>query len=104
MSSKEFHPGDPVVFSATKYGTHPGPRAKQIRPEPHGEAYIYAVDKFWTVTENRGTQVVLMTRRGKTHVVDVTDPHLRHASWWQRMIYRGRFPKVPKSDTETRLA
>lgn len=95
MFSYEPHPGDPVIFTVTKHGTRPGPRAKAIRPESRGEAYLYHVDKFWTVTENRDGQVTLMTRRGKVHRVAAQDPHLHRANWWQRLIYRNRFPKLP---------
>jgi hypothetical protein len=92
--SRQLQVGDPVIFTATKRGTHPGPRAKEIYPEPHGDAYIYAIDKYWTVRETNGEQVVLVTRRGKIHHVDANDPHLHRASWWQRLIYRKRFPKL----------
>jgi hypothetical protein len=95
MFSRELHPGDAVIFSTIKRGTHPGPRAKEIRPEPRGEGYLYAIDKFWTVTEAHGGQVALLTRRGKIHIVNADDPHLHRASWWLRLIYRNRFPKLP---------
>jgi len=100
MFSRQLRCGDPVIFCATKRGTHPSPRAKEIRPEPHGDGYVYAIDKFWTVTEQRGNQVVLMTRRGKVHLVDADDPHLHRASWWQRLIYRGRFPDLNHPSAE----
>ena len=87
------HRGDWVIFSAPKHSAHPGPRAKDIRPERSGEGYLYVVDKFWVVSEVRDHQVVLKTRRGKTHVMDADDPHLHLASWWQRLVCRGRFPK-----------
>jgi hypothetical protein len=98
MRWREFNPGDAVIFCVTKRGTHPGPRAKEIRPERYGDGYLYDIDKFWTVTEKRGQQVTLVTRRGKVHLVDADDPHLHRASWWQRLIYRSRFPKLPESN------
>lgn len=97
MFSKELHAGDPVVFTATKRGGHPERHAREIRPEPHGEGYVYSIDKFWTVTGKRGRQVALMTRRGKVHLVDSDHPGLHRASWWQRLIYRNRFPKLQPS-------
>jgi hypothetical protein len=36
--------------------------------------------------------VLLATRRGKQHVVECSDPNLRHARWWEKLIYRDRFP------------
>jgi hypothetical protein len=90
---RPLHPGDWVIFSAPKHGVHPGPRAKDIRPERSGEGYLYVVDKFWVVSAANDTQVVLKTRRGKVHVVDRDDPHLRLASWWERLIGRRRFPR-----------
>ena len=105
MFPKPLHAGDPVIYTATKHGTHPGRRAREIRPEPQGEAYVYAVDKFWTVTDTRGRQIVLTTRRGKVHLVDADDPHLRRPSWWQRLIYRNRFPKLQRPAVQSgRLA
>ena len=100
---RPLHPGDWVIFSAPKHGVHPGPRAKDIRPERSGEGYLYVVDKFWVVSEARGNQVVLKTRRGKAHVVDANDPNLRLASWWERLIGRRRFPKPQSSAEQNRL-
>ena len=84
--------GDRVVFRAFKRSTHPGPRAQHVRPEPSGDGYQYEVDKFWSVRETRGGQLVLITRRGKQHVVDSSDPALRRAGWWERIFYSDRFP------------
>jgi hypothetical protein len=91
---RSFRPGDCVVFTAAKHSAHPGPRAKEIRPELHGEGYVYVVDKFWVVTETRGPQVLIKTRKGKTRQLDAGDPHLHRASWWERLIYRRRFPRL----------
>jgi hypothetical protein len=84
--------GDRVVFRACKRSTHPGPRAQHVRPEPSGEGYQYEVDKFWIVRERRGEQLILVTRRGKLRAVDNNDPALRRAGWWERLMYRDRFP------------
>jgi hypothetical protein len=92
MFSRKLHCGDRVIFSVTRHGTHPHVRAKDIRPAPHGEEYVYAVDKFWIVTERRERLVVVRTRRGKVHCIEADDPRLRLAPLWQRLIYRSRFP------------
>lgn len=93
-----FHPGDPVVYRATKHSAHPGPRAQEVTAEKCGEGYSYVVDKFWVVAETRPDgQVVLQTRRGKIHQLSADDPRLRPARWWERFWFRGRFPslKIP---------
>ena len=94
-----FHIGDRVVVRVCKRSTHPGPRAQHVRPEQSGEGYQYEVDKFWSVGEVRDDQLVLLTRRGKVRLADVNDPAIRRAKWWQRIIYRDRFPEQPVSVT-----
>jgi hypothetical protein len=94
MFSKALQPGDRVIFSAIKHTSHPSPRAKDVRPEPNGEGYLYHVDKFWIVTEKREDQVFLLTRRGKVRVLGADDPRLHVASWWERLVYRKRFPQA----------
>ena len=37
--------------------------------------------------------VILLTRRGKEHCVPTDSPNLRHARWWERLLYGNRFPK-----------
>ena len=92
--SRPFAPGDPVIYHKTKYSTAPGPRAREITPTAHGEDYAYVVDKFWLVKERRGDgTVVLITRRGKEHVVREDSPNLRRASWWERLVHHHRFPQ-----------
>ena len=89
-----FRPGEPVIYSVTKTSTQPGPRAKAIFPAPGGDEYHYEVDKFWIVAAIRDDgKLVLRTRRGKEHVIDPQDPLLRRARWWERLVYRSRFPQ-----------
>lgn len=96
--SAEYKIGDVVIFRIVKRSSHPGRRAAQISPEPRGEDYLYEVDKYWMVSDRRqdGT-VVLLTRRGKQHVVQCNNPRLRPAKWWERVLYRNRFPSNPVS-------
>ena len=90
-----FKLGDPVIFRITKQSTDPGPRAVDIHPAPAGEMYSYQIDKFWTVIEVlTDGKVKLVTRRGKQRTVAVDDFRLRHARWWERWLYRDRFPKL----------
>ena len=94
---RTYQTGDRVVFAAEKRTAHPGPRARDVRPEVSGEGYHYHVDKFWLVREVRPGQVVLATRRGKLHVVSIGDQRLRFATWWERLFYTDRFPQAPPS-------
>lgn len=93
MRFRQYQIGEKVICSVSKRSAHPGPRAHHVRPEISGEGYHYQVDKFWTVREVRQSQLVLLTRRGKLHVVDGNDPSIHRARWWERLIYWGRFPK-----------
>ncbi len=92
-----FHPRDFVIYRKHKFSVHPGPNAKGVFPAPHGDYYSYCVDKFWRVISVRPThEVVICTRRGKQHTVAADDPALRRASWWERLLFRHRFPtRVP---------
>jgi hypothetical protein len=91
---RNLKPGDQVIYRKPKHSTHPGRRADNVRPAPHGEDYSYHVDKFWVVARVEPDEaVVVRTRRGKEHVVSAHDPHLRRARWWERLLYRRRFPR-----------
>lgn len=89
-----YKPGDYVIYRVQKQSTHPGPRAVEVHPAAHGDTYSYLVDKFWIVADVRpDNRLLLKTRRGKEHLVEVGDPHLRRARTWERLIYAKRFPK-----------
>jgi len=90
----EYKRGDAVIYRQSKLSPHPGPRAEGVRPMPTGEDYSYCVNKFWIIAEDPGDKVVVKTRRGKVHRIDVDDPNLRHAHWWEKLIYRDRFPHL----------
>lgn len=92
-----FKTGDCVVYRVSKHTPHPGPRARDVRPEPEGEYYSYEVDKYWVVADVLSDgKLVLRTRQGKEHVVDPNDPKLRRANWRQRVLHRKRFPHIRK--------
>ena len=103
MRWQTYKPGDPVVYRVNKNTARPGPRAEQIDPSPHGETYRYQVDKFWVVAEvlDNG-DLLLRTRRGKNHCLNATNENLRHATWWERIKYAGRFPRLVDSEVVTR--
>ena len=87
--------GDRVVYLAIKHSAHPGRRAEQVQPEPHGEGYSYGVKKYWLVarTEPSGT-ITVITRRGKERTLPADDPRLRLARWWENLFFGARFPKA----------
>jgi hypothetical protein len=87
-----YRAGDWVVYRKAKYGPHPGPRAHGVRPSSKGDQYSYTVDKYWVVEEVLPDgRLVLRTRRGKRHEMSSTDPDLRPASWYHRLLLRSRF-------------
>ena len=95
MRQRQYRRGDPVIFRVTKHSYSPGPRARNVFPAQNGDSYRYAVDKFWTVAEELGDNVLLLrTRRGKIHRIHAHDPQLRHATWWERVRYGARFPQL----------
>ncbi len=78
-----------------KQSTHPGPRARDVDPEPKGEYYRYSVDKFWIICDMlEDGRLVAKTRRGKTHVLEPNDPRLRKARWYERLLNSTRFPML----------
>lgn len=100
-----YSPGDQVVYRKFKHSVAPGPRARYVDPAPHGEEYTYSVDKFWIVVEIQpDDHVLLETRRGKQHVVECSDMNLRHAHWWEKLLYRGRFPNKTACDRPAKSA
>ena len=99
MLTSPYRPGDLVIYRKEKHSTSPGPRAENIHAAPKGDDYYYQVDKFWVVAEARNDgQVVLRTRRGKTHVMNASDRHLRRARWWERLLFRHRFPTLEQTN------
>jgi hypothetical protein len=91
----QFKPGDFVIYRKQKYSVHPGPHARDVCPAPAGDTYSYHVDKFWTVLRVQADRhLVICTRRGKQHTVAADDPALRRATWWERLLFRHRFPPL----------
>ena len=87
-----YQPGDRVVYVAEKHSPHPGPRAEAVQPETKGEGYSYRVKKFWVVLEVRSEVLVVRTRRGKQRSIATSDPRLRPARWWEKLLLASRFP------------
>ena len=96
----QFKPGDWVIYRKQKVSVHPSVLAKHIEPAPHGEFYSYQVDKFWTVVAVQSNNcIVVCTRRGKQLSLSVNDPALRRARWYERLLFRRRFPGVNATDS-----
>ena len=94
-----YQPGDRVIYLAEKYSQHPGPRAEAVKPETNGEGYSYLVKKYWVVLEVREGILIVQTRRGKQRSVSTSDPRLRPARWWERLLLKYRFPDGGQSQT-----
>jgi hypothetical protein len=91
----QFKVGDPIVYHKPKSSFRPGPRARQVYPLQHGEAYHYVVDKFWKVAKvNENGTLEVVTRTGKKHLIEASDPNIRKARLFRQFIYRKRFPKL----------
>lgn len=96
---KNFRVGDRVVFTRDKHTTKPGPRAKNVVGNPHGEMYEYQVDKYWLVVDLQADgHLVVKTRRGKRHVLPAADPRLRKAGLWERLFKNKMFPTMDSPD------
>jgi hypothetical protein len=85
--------GDQVIYRKQKYSVHPSPNARKVHPAESGDDYSYEIDKFWTVVaiESDG-RLIVCTRRGKQLSLNADDPALRRAHWWERVLFRRRFP------------
>lgn len=101
MRTEQFRKGDPVIFTKTKFSVRPGPRAEDISPASHGETYSYLVKKLWTVIDRTDDRLLVQTRRGKLHWLNLDDPALRAPTWWEMIKYRGRFPEITVSNPKT---
>ena len=100
-----YEKGDPVVYVMTKQSEHPGPRATNVQPAPHGDTYRYQVDKYWRVKDVLPDgEILIVTRRGKERLVRTDDPSLRKPNWLERVFRSDRFPpKSPKTGDSSGL-
>jgi hypothetical protein len=88
-----FRPGDLVIYRKQKVSAHPGPHARDIHPAPNGDTYTYCVPKFYRVVAVQpDDRIVVHTRRGRQHMLAASDPGLRRAHWWERLLFAARFP------------
>ena len=94
--------GDCVVYYMGKESQSPGPRATHVVPASAGETYSYEVPKYWRVLEigSNGT-LVLRTRRGKLKMVELVDPRLRKAHWWEKLFFSSRFPSLSSPEVDS---
>ena len=89
---KQFRVGDKIIYHKPKSSFRPSPKAREVYPFEHGEAYHYIVDKFWKVdrVNNDGT-IEVVTRTGKKHQLTTDDPNIKKANPIQHLLYRKRF-------------
>jgi len=97
----QFRPGDVVVYRKQKSSAVPGPHAKGVWPAANGDTYSYFVDKFWRVVEvGSDDTIIVSTRKGKRHTIPAGDPNLRRVHWWERLLFKSRFPPSAPSTTK----
>lgn len=98
---RKFKVGDRIVYRKPKVSDHPGPRAEDVHPSPHGEDYSYVVDKYWVVAEVLDDEtIVAVTRRGKKHRLRVDDPNLHKAGPLGKLLKGDRFPAIDTEGSE----
>ena len=103
MLRKTFRRGDFVVYRKMKHKTHPGRRARGVRPQANGDDYSYYVEKFWVVIDVLADgRLVLQTPRARRHVVVASDPNLRHARWLEKIRHFHRLRDVEGVPTTDR--
>ena len=92
LTGKVYVPGEMVVQTVQKQSVMPGPRAKEVRPETHGDYIDYIVDKFRRVVSVGNKSVTVITRRGHLVTLDKSDPTLRRAGVIECIKYHDKFP------------
>jgi hypothetical protein len=91
-----FRPGDCVIYRRQKLSAHFGTHAKDIYPAPGGDTYTYCIPKFYRVIAMQPDHTLLVrTRKGRERTLVPTDPALRRAHWWERLLFASRFPPRP---------
>jgi hypothetical protein len=92
---RKFSRGDCVIFDEVPQTASIESRSGGELDSATGEESAYIVQHYMTVRESsqKGT-VVLQTKSGKMHVTLNTNPNLRRARWWERVLYRDRFPQL----------
>jgi len=89
---KQFRVGDKIIYHKPKSSFRPSPRAREVYPLEHGEAYHYIVDKFWKVDSvNDDGTLDVVTRTGKKNRIQATDPNISKVNPIQHLLYRKRF-------------
>jgi len=91
-NGRNFRPGCRVVQTVQKHSRTPGPRAKEIHPQAHGDYIDYVVDKFRRVVAVGSDAVTVLTRRGKVLRLKASDPMLRKAGLIESLHYYNKFP------------
>ena len=89
-----YAPGDHVVYLKQKASVHPGPRAEEVHPAPHGDLYHYVVRKPWTVVRVVNDHLIeVVTNGGKHHYIRTDDAHLRKPGVLESLLLRYRWRK-----------
>ena len=85
-NSNSWSIGDLAIYRKSKVSDSPGSRAKNVTPSKKGDSYTYTVDKYWVVNDC----LLLVTLRGKEHLVSLGDIALRKPWFWERCLLKRR--------------
>lgn len=90
-----FRSGEPVIGRLSKHSRRPARDAEHVRAARSGDDYSYDVKRYWRVEAIEADgRVRVRTRSGKRRVVRAERPALRRARWWERVLYRSKFPSA----------
>jgi hypothetical protein len=95
LAGNNFTPGCVVVQTVQRHSRRPERRAREVRPEEHGDYIDYVVDKFRRVESVDDGVVTVVTRKGYHLELKTSDPQLRKPTLLERVIHHWEFP--PKS-------
>ncbi len=89
---RRFSTGEPVVYEEVQQPTNAQTRQNAQITDSDNSGVVY---HYMRVMESRekGT-LVLLTQSGQLHVTHNNNPNLRRASWWERLCYPSRFPRL----------
>lgn len=97
ISSQSLSAGCMVVQTVQKHSKRLEPRARQIRPEEHGDYIDYVVDKFRRVVAVHSGIVTIMTRSGDLLQIKASDPLLRKPTLLELLRWHSEFPPRKRS-------
>ena len=90
---QKFKLGMLVVYRSQRHSTSPEPNAKGVFAAPHGDDYSYYVEEYARVAAVLPDgKLFICTKNGTQHTLQIEEPLLRRAGWWERLMLRKNFP------------